>query len=172
LHFNYQSIIEQHNGILLLEYTENLTSKIPRLFTENHFFCYQNSLPVFSHVTPRSPSLNITMKCRRTFLLIRSRSSANKGFIKAAHYSKSDQTVMSMIRLNKTTESRGRAVNTPASQGEAAADCSVVLRSLFSHYRKCRDGILNRPRWLPSMLFPTHHSHITQQNSTLHNQCS
>lgn len=109
------SITEQYNSILLLENTGNLTSKMPCLFIENHFFCYQNSFPVFSRLTPRSQSLNIAMKCWRTFLLIRSRPSANKGFIKVAHCSKSDQTLMSLIILNKTTERRGRIFNIPPS---------------------------------------------------------
>jgi hypothetical protein len=59
LHFKYQSIMEQHNGILFTQYTQTLNSYSPRLFIENHFFCQQKSRPVFYHLAP----IPLSLKC-------------------------------------------------------------------------------------------------------------
>ena len=54
LHFKYQSIMEQHNGISFTQYTQTLDSNSRRHFIENHFFCRQKSRPVFCHLAPTS----------------------------------------------------------------------------------------------------------------------
>jgi hypothetical protein len=51
---DYHSIMEGHNGILLLQKTSHFWDP-QHLFKENHFFCYQNSLPVFCDLTPPHP---------------------------------------------------------------------------------------------------------------------